>query len=181
MTITLQYAFIDETGSSTISKHNDILIVVAVCTDAPQFLNRLIRKMQKKYGSSLASGELKGKKAHSKLIEEILHGLVHESVEVFSIILERQVLRRAADDPEALYSWAIMRLVRKLVVHYQRLEIVLDQRYTTRHLRYLLEKDIRAGIADLPQQYVLIRQEDSVFAKELQAADFVAWALFQKY
>ncbi len=27
----------------------------------------------------------------------------------------------------------------------------------------------------------MIRQEDSLLAKELQAVDFIAWALFQKY
>jgi hypothetical protein len=39
----------------------------------------------------------------------------------------------------------------------------------------------RQGISDLPQSYVLIHQEDSMLSRELQAVDFIAWALFQKY
>jgi hypothetical protein len=40
---------------------------------------------------------------------------------------------------------------------------------------------IREGIVGLPQEVVLIRQEDSHSRKGLQAMDLVAWAIFQKY
>lgn len=45
----------------------------------------------------------------------------------------------------------------------------------------MLEKVIREEIYGLPQQYVLIRQEDSALFKELQAVNFIAWAIFQKF
>jgi hypothetical protein len=48
-------------------------------------------------------------------------------------------------------------------------------------LRDRLEREIREAIAGLPQEVVMIRQEDSVAYKALQAADYVAWAIFQKY
>jgi len=181
MTVTLQYAFIDETGNPVVSSRNHVLIAAALCTETPQLIRRLIRQAQKKYGSSLASGELKAKKAEDKLVDKILRELTRESIEIFSVAVERRTLASKIEDPEALYRWTITRLVRKLATRHPRLEIVMDQRYTAPHLRYLLEKSIREGISDLPQQYILIRQEDSVFTKELQAADFVAWALFQKY
>jgi len=57
----------------------------------------------------------------------------------------------------------------------------LDKRYTKRTLRYDLEETIREGLVGVPQEVVLIRQEDSVVRKELQAVDCVAWAFFQKY
>ena len=44
-----------------------------------------------------------------------------------------------------------------------------------------MEKSIREEIISLPQRYVMVRQEDSISCKELQAVDFIAWALFQKY
>jgi hypothetical protein len=60
-------------------------------------------------------------------------------------------------------------------------EMELDKRYTTKRLRYRLEKEIREEIADLHQEVVIIRQEDSIAHKELQAVDYIAWAFFQKY
>ena len=181
MSDALHFAFVDEAGNVALSRQNHTLVVAALGTETPQSVNKLIRKTQKKYGSALASGELKAKKAGGRLVDKILHELAQEPVEVFSVIVKQQVLERMTDNPEALYRRATTLLVRKLAARHPRLEIVMDQRYTTPHLRYLLEKGIREGISDLPQQYILIRQEDSVFTKELQAVDFVAWAMFQKY
>jgi len=44
-----------------------------------------------------------------------------------------------------------------------------------------LEREIRESIADVSQEVVIIRQDDSIANKLLQAADYVAWAFFQKY
>ncbi|KXK11435.1 MAG: hypothetical protein UZ14_CFX002002825 [Chloroflexi bacterium OLB14] len=72
-------------------------------------------------------------------------------------------------------------MIKKLVSRYPRIEITLDRRYTNKTLRYKLEQYIRDGISNLPQNYILIRQEDSQQQRGLQAVDFIAWALFQKY
>ena len=45
----------------------------------------------------------------------------------------------------------------------------------------MLEKEIRERISDFHHQVVIIHQEDSIARKELQAADFISWAFFQKY
>jgi len=181
MTATLHYAFMDEAGNVALSRQNHVLIVAALCAETPRSINRIIRKAQKKYGSSLASGELKAKKAETRLVDAILTGLAREPIEVFAVIVDRRMLKKPPKDPEEIYRWVMARLVKKLVARFPRIEIAMDRRYTTEHLRYLLEKAVREGISDLPQQYVLIRQEDSILAKELQAVDFIAWALFQKY
>lgn len=68
-----------------------------------------------------------------------------------------------------------------VVKKYPKVEIVLDRRYTKKHLRLLLEISIREEISNIPRQIVVIRQEDSISIKKLQAVDFIAWALYQKY
>jgi hypothetical protein len=181
VTDTLRYAFIDETGNVAFSRQNHCLIIVALCTESPRSIDRIIRKMQKRYGSSLASGELKAKKADSRLVKNVLTLLAQEPIEVFAIVVDQRMLENPPDDAEEIYRWTMARLVQKLVRCSPSIEIILDRRYTKAYLRYLLEKAIRKDIYDLPQQYVLIRQEDSVHFKELQAVDFIAWALFQKF
>ena len=149
--------------------------------DNSRSIARIIRKTQKKYGSSLASGELKAKKSDDALTESLLTALVQEKIEIFSVIIDRRVIEHLPEDPEDVYRWAVARLVVKLVKAHPNIEIVLDRRYTKENLRYLLEKKIREAISGLPQRYVMIRQEDSMLTKELQAVDFIAWAFFQKY
>jgi hypothetical protein len=177
----LHFAYIDETGDVAPSRHNHILVVAALGTENSRIIARIIRNTQKKYGSSLASGELKAKKERESLTENLLIALAKASIEVYSVIIDRQIIEKLPEDPEEIYRWAMARLVAKLVKRYPRIEVVLDRRYTKEHLRYQLEKSIREGISGLPQQYVMIRQEDSIAIKELQAVDFIAWAMYQKY
>lgn len=177
----LHYAFIDESGNVASSRQNYILVVAALGTDNSRTIARIVRKAQKKYGSSLASGELKAKKERDTLTENLLTAMAREPIEIFSVIVDRRIIEQPLKDPEDIYRWAVARLVAKLVKRYPCIEIVLDRRYTKEHSRYLLERTIREGISSLPQRYVMIRQEDSLLAKELQAVDFIAWALFQKY
>jgi len=177
----VHFAYIDEAGNVAASRHNHILVVAALGIENSRTIARIIRKTQKKYGSSLASGELKAKKERASLTENLLTAFSKEPIEVFSVIINRQIIEHPPEDPEDIYRWSMARLISKLVKRYPNIEVVLDRRYTKEHLRYQLEKTIREGIINLPQQYMMIRQEDSVNTKELQAVDFIAWALFQKY
>lgn len=177
----LHYAFIDETGNVALSDQSHVLIVAALCADDPRAIDRIVRKVQKKYGSPLASGELKAKKASDKLVFTLLEALAKEPIEIFATVIDRRLLENPPQDPEDIYRWAVTRLIRKLASRFPRIEITLDRRYTNEHLRHLLEVAIRDGLSDLPRQVVLIQQEDSLHVKELQAVDFIAWALFQKY
>ena len=45
----------------------------------------------------------------------------------------------------------------------------------------LLHSELTIEISNIPRQIVIIRQEDSTSIKELQAVDFITWALYQKY
>ncbi|MFZ5878346.1 MAG: DUF3800 domain-containing protein [Chloroflexota bacterium] len=177
----MDYAFIDEAGNVAISAQSHFLIVAALCTETPRYLERAIRKTQKKFGSALSSGELKGKKSNDRLAETVLKGLQGHPIKIYAVIIGQDVLKTIPEPGEEIYRWAAARLVRKVVGQSPRTEIVLDRRYTKESLRYQLEKIIREEISDLPQQYVLIRQEDSLHRKELQAVDFIAWSFFQKY
>jgi len=119
----LHFAYIDETGNVAISCHNHILIVAALGIENSRTIARIIRKTQKKYGSSLASGELKAKKESKFLIESLLTAFAKEPIEVFSVIMDRQIIEHPPKDPEDIYRWAMARLVKKLVKRHPRTSI----------------------------------------------------------
>jgi len=98
-----------------------------------------------------------------------------------TVIVDKRVILRPPEDPEDIYREAVTKAVVHCVERWPRIEFFLDKRYTKRSLRLELERVIREGVAGLPQEVVLIRQEDSRNRKELQAVDHVAWAIFQKY
>jgi hypothetical protein len=170
----IRIAFIDESGNVAISKSGHLLLIAAVCTDDSISLVRLVRKSQKKYGSSLRSGELKGKNERPEMKREFLQALADKGVEIYSIVIDRKILENPPKDPEDIYRWAMARLVKKIVNKYPRMDIVLDKRYTTEQLRIQLEKSIREAIVGIQCQFVMIYQEDSARRKELQAVDIIA-------
>ena len=98
-----------------------------------------------------------------------------------AIIVDTRHIVRPPEDPEDIYREAAVQAVKHAVARWPRIDLCLDKRYTVKRLRYRLEKEIREGIAHLHQEVVIIRQEDSITCKELQAVDYIAWAFFQKY
>ena len=116
-----------------------------------------------------------------RIIERLLQSIVEEDIEIVTVIVDKRVILRPPEDPEDIYREAVTRAVAHCVERWPRIELFLDKRYTKRSLRFELERVVREGIAGLPQEVVLIRQEDSRNRKELQAVDHVAWAIFQKY
>jgi len=180
MEIESVYAFIDESGTVGAKTGTRFLVVVSLSVNQPRALELTIRRAIKKYGSKIASGEIKAADFEERDILRLLREIEKEDITVVAVILDQGAIRRQPKKAEANYRRLVARAIRYLVQRSPRAEICIDKRYTNERLRYLLEKTIREEIADLPQ-VVLIRQENSSSRKELQAADAVAWSLFQKY
>jgi len=180
MTDLMHYAFIDESGSTAPTETSHILVVAVIGTKEPIAIHRIIHRFQKRYISSLPSGELKARKLEPAQIKKVLGKLAQSPIQIVAVIVDPFILNHPPQDPEDIYRWAVSRAVHHLVELYPSIEIVLDRRYTKETLRFELEKAIRQAIIGIPEQYVLIRHDDSSQRKELQAVDFLAWAFFQK-
>jgi len=181
MTDFMRYAFIDESGTVGVPGGTHFLVVALINADNPREIEMPVRRAYKKYGRSLKHGEIKAsefeEKANFKLLEEISK----QNISIFSTIVNQQLILKPPKKMEDIYRKAVSNTIYQLVERFPRINIFLDQRYTNKHHRFELETTIRETIQDLPQKIVLIQQEDSLKRKELQAADAVAWALFQKY
>jgi len=180
MDATLYYAFIDESG--TAGSTGTHFLVIAVLTSAtPRDLELPVRRALKKYGRSLTKGEIKATHASEKTNLRMLEAIASHEVSIVAVIVDQQAIVRPPKNPEEIYRQAITRAIHILVERFPRIEICLDKRYTNETLRYELEKHIRENLVDISPQLALIRQQSSHTRKELQAADAVAWAFFQKY
>lgn len=140
-----------------------------------------IKRMRQQHGHTVASSEMKASATHAKISAQLLAAIAEEKVSINAVIVDKRCIVRPPADPEALYRAAIARAVYHAVSIHPQLDVCLDRRYTTQHQRDRLERTIREQISTIPQAVVLIRQEDSMRYKELQAVDFIAWAFFQKY
>lgn len=179
--MTIQFAFLDESGTVGISTGTHFLVVAVLTTESPRQLELPVRRTLKRLGSSLTSGELKATHASEKVNMRMLETIAGQNVQIVAVIVDQQVIRYPPKDAEEIYRQAIVRIVQILLEHFPKVELCLDKRYTSETLRYELEKYLRASLTETPHKLLLIRQQSSQARKELQAVDAVAWAFFQKY
>lgn len=177
----MYYVFEDESGDVAPFSGSHFLVVALLGMQQTRPVELHIKRALKTYGTSLGSGEMKAAASREKVVEQLLTAIADESVSIIATIVDKRVTVHPLSDSEAPYRWAVAQTVRLVVTKWARVDICLDKRYTNKTLRYLLEREIRESIADMSQEVVIIRQEDSVANKLLQAVDYVAWAFFQKY
>jgi hypothetical protein len=177
----MHYAFIDESGTVGTETGTHFLIIAVICGKQARDIEIPVQRAQKKFGTSLASGELKATNSREAVILRLLGELVKADIQIVAVVVDQKTVARPPKDGEEIYRKAVSRTVHHLVERWPRIQICLDQRYTNDQLRFELERRIREAIVDLPQKVVLIRQLNSQTQRGLQAADFIAWAFFQKY
>jgi len=175
------FAFVDESGTVAPFSGSHFLVIALLATTRARPIELHVRRAHKKYGTSLASGEMKADASREEVIERLLQAIAQEQVEIVAVIVDKRGIARPPEDPEDIYREAVAQAIRYAVTRWPRIDVCLDKRYTMKRLRYRLEKEIRERIADLRQEVVIIRQEDSIAQKELQAVDYIAWAFYQKY
>jgi len=178
----LYHAFLDESGGVAVFAPSEPFLVVALLvSQSPRHLELIIKRALKRFGASSASAEMKAAHSAEKTIRWVLGAIAAQDVAIVAVVVDKRGIVKPPKDPEDLYRQAVARAIHLCVERWPRLEAILDKRYTHEYLRERLEWHIRQEIADIPGQVVVVRQEESLRVKALQAVDYVAWALRQKY
>ncbi|MBC8509643.1 MAG: DUF3800 domain-containing protein [Anaerolineales bacterium] len=175
------FSFIDESGTTSPFSGSRFFVVALLDTKNPRKVEMHVRRLHKRFGTNLKSGEMKANASQENTIRKFLSTIANESIEIIVIIVDKKSIWRPPKNNEKIYREAVSLAVSHAIRLWQKVEIYLDKRYTSRRLRKTLEKEIREKISDFPHQVVIIHQENSIARKELQAADFISWAFFQKY
>ncbi len=175
----MAYAFLDESGDETPFGGQPYLVVAVLSTTHPRTIESVITRARRKYGASLASGEMKADASPPEVATWLLQALAASPIEIVAVVLDKSAILRPPADSRAIYRFAVAEAVRRAAERQPQLDLCLDKRYTSLKLRQLLEHAIRENLSGLTTK-VTIRHGDSIAEKGLQAVDFVAWALFQK-
>lgn len=184
MPTTAYYAIIDEAGDTgQHPRSSRYLIGIAVLASSLHGIQRVagvVRKEARKRQIRLA--ELKARLVPTDLVQE---GLTRSLDWDWELIIAAVDKSRDADKPdegEDLYRRLIAHLVRRCAQRYPTLRVVIDKRYNNQTQRAKLTLAIETVLAQLANRTIVtIEQADSKAHSELLLADYVAWAVFQKY
>jgi hypothetical protein len=175
----MKVAFVDESGSPAPGTGEDYLVVAGLITDSPRAIRSQLKRMRQSLGVKVRHRELKAAQSRPAVIKRFLNWLAQKEFEVYALIVDQRDAPTGSG--EILYQTAIARIIWHCLTNHPHLHVYLDRRYTNYHQAMQLEQTIRREVRYISGQVLIIEQVDSAAYPGLQAVDFVAWALRQKY
>lgn len=157
------------------------MVVAAFTTPAVRPIELHVKRAHQALGRAVQADELKASAQSQSVTERLLRAIAEEDIGIVAVIVDKRAILRPPKDAEDIYREAVTKTIAHCVHLWPRTELFLDRRYTNKELQHRLERIIREGISTQHSEVVLIHQEDSRRNKGIQAADHIAWAIFQKY
>lgn len=157
------------------------MVVAVLVTEAPRSIELHVKRTRQRMGRKVRPQELKATWSESRVVERFLDGLDRDDVSVVAVVVSKNAIVRPPVDPEEIYRTAVARAIRLCLAQWPQLHLHLDKRYTNSKLRQALEQTVSQELVEDAHQGLLIWHDDSQGQLCLQAVDFVAWAIAQKY
>ncbi len=175
-----QSAF-DEAGDTGLANRSSRHLVVAgiVCASLEP-LRRAAAQARKSFGKQLRDiPELKGQHSTAKLTAKFLARIAVLDVEIYAAVLDKHSAK-LPDDTEDWYRRTYAEAVRQALARHDHIVVTMDNRYTKAALRDKLTLFVAAHAQRAGSSLSFV-YADSQREKALQAADAVAWSIYQKY
>lgn len=181
MTWPQRWGVLDEAGDvGSAGGSSRCLVVAVVLTENLQPLRRVVTRARKRLGKRLKDiPELKAWHTPPGVVLRLVEDIAGLDIEVIAVALIKDKLR-VYDVPEDRYRRTCALAVRRCLEMYPYLSLILDRRYTKQQQEDLLIETLLENTAELSGN-LICRYEASEREKAIQAADAVAWALYQKY
>ncbi|MDP2949827.1 MAG: DUF3800 domain-containing protein [Chloroflexota bacterium] len=183
----MRYGYLDESGTVAPFRDSErflaVAVVVADLATARRLelhAKRLWRKLDRKAKDALG-GELKATHTPPRYRVGLLQAIAGEDIAIVAVVVDKARTRRPPDDREDWYREATSLAAYECAWRWPDLRLTVDKRYTTAHLRSVLNGAISRRLADVPGASVTVAQVESHTVRGLQVADFVAWAIGRRY
>ncbi len=175
--VTAHYAFGDEASGPEADSDYFVFVMLVMPQSRPVITQ--VRRLMRRIGKKLVGNEIKAAQVGRKIVGKLLRALAQLDLAVVAIVVDKRGIAFA--DPARVYRQTVARTMRRCAERWPDLDITLDKRYTAPGPQTKLERAIAEILTDEQRAHVRVRSGVSYQIKSLQAADCVAWALWQKY
>jgi len=172
----MYFAFLDEAGSIALAaKTGRFMCIVVLGTHKPQGLHRAVRAVKKRFG---IRGELSASRQEPAVVRALLKELAQESFEIVVVVIDKRLTGDYWGDRENLYNAAVVQALQRVWERYSRTDVTIHRRHSNPYLRGKLDGLIQAHAEQCGAEVTVqhLRAKDCT---ALEAADAVAWAVFQ--
>lgn len=180
----IEYIFIDESGD--LGKYGSIYFtIVALSTHLPNELSRVFKRLrERKFKKKLAKlPEIKAYNSNEEIRRWVLARLSFCGCSISAVAVPKtRIHSHLYSCKEKLYNYLCGLLFEHISLNTDIVDITIDRKHGNRVLmddfNQYIERKILGKKADLK---VRIRHLESFASNELQAVDFVAWAVNRKF
>lgn len=180
----IEYIFIDESGD--LGRYGSIYFtIVALMTHLPIELRRAIKRVrQRKLKKKLKEiPEIKANNSTAEIRKFVLRMLSMCDCSISAVVIPKSKVREDLFfHKEKLYNYLCGLLFEHISLNTDIVDITIDRKHGNRLLQedfnQYIERKVRGKSASME---VRIRHLESQASNELQAVDFVAWALNRKF
>ena len=178
----MHYGFLDESGIlEKKAKGGGYFVVSVVVVANPAKIKNVMKIVRRKaLGKFRISSTFHAYKEGAGVVKLVLRELAKRDIEIIVGVWDkrRKGIRR---DKNELYGNLVAQTVKTVLKFYPKFDLVIHKRYTDPRFQRRLHDAIVKKVKNMDSVFVAISQQDEKQRKELELADAVAYAIFQKY
>lgn len=176
----LYYGFLDESGFLESGAGLGRFFIISVIVVAqPQELKHIFSNARNKACGKFQTHKVfKANKEDKGFVRLVLQELAKKDVEIFISIRDKKLAKKEIDK-NIFYAHLVSQATNLVLSVHPRLELVLHKRYTLPRIRNQIDTIINQKVAK--GTFLSLSHQTEIERKELEIADAVAWAVFQKY
>lgn len=180
----IEHIFIDESGD--LGAHGSkYFVIVALSTHNPLELRRIMKRLrERKLGKKLKEiPEIKANNSNERIRTFVLKRIGTSSCSISACAIPKVKIRADLLEQQGrFYNYLCGMLLEQISLNANHISVVIDKKYNNQLLRdnfnqYMTEK-IKSKTTQIS---ISIRHMESHVSQELQAVDFVAWAVHRKF
>lgn len=177
----LHYGFLDESGIlEKKAKMGNYFIVSAVIVGNSSGLKQAMKyARQKARGKFKIHTVFKANKENKGFVKLVLQELAKKNISIVIGVWDKNK-KWPIIDKNILYAKLLAQIVKAVLEIYPKLSLVIDKRYTQPRIQNQIRQQI-VSQAVKAGSFLSIDQRTETECRELELADAVAWAVFQKY
>ena len=91
------------------------LVIALLSTARARSIELTVKRALKRYGTSLASGEMKASASREVVVQHLLQALAKEPIVILAVVVDKQHFAKPPDDLEDIYREAVTVAIREVV------------------------------------------------------------------
>lgn len=176
----LHYGFLDESGilEKKATSGNYFIISVAVVGNPGELQKAMKRARRKAQGRFVVHSVFKASKESKGFVRLVLEEVAKNDVSIVAGVWDKQKKHFDGDKNE-LYAHLLAHTASDALALYPKLDLVVHKRYTSPRVRELVTSTMSSIVNS--GNFLSVSHRTEAECRQLELADAVAWAIFQKY